>query len=63
MQRQLANAKQEFVAEVKQHFDVVVENIRHDLEGANRDELSLVRNTLGNHEKRLQHLEHFVGTT
>jgi hypothetical protein len=39
---------------LKRHFDLTVETIRHDLQGANHDRLA-------SHEDRLQRLEHHTG--
>lgn len=53
--------KIEAVEEMKRHFDVVVEDIRHDLLGANRDEVISLRNSKVDHEQRLLRLERSVG--
>ena len=62
VQQQLAAAKQEWLEDIKRYFDVTVENIRHDLQGANADEISLVGNTLNDHERRLTTVEKLAGT-
>ena len=51
----------ESVDEMKRHFDVVVEDIRHDLVGANRDEVVSLRNSRVDHEQRLLRLERYIG--
>ena len=35
----------------KRHFDVVVEDIRHDLEGANKDEIEVTKDRVTRLEK------------
>lgn len=53
--------KTDTVDEITRHFDVVVENIRHDLIGANRDEVVSLTNAKVDHEQRLLRLERTVG--
>ena len=53
--------KTEAVEEMRRHFDVVVEGIRHDLLGANRDEVISLRNSKVDHEQRLLRLERSAG--
>jgi hypothetical protein len=53
--------KMEAVEEMKRHFDVVVEDIRHDLLGANRDEVIRLQNAKVDHDQRLLRLERSVG--
>jgi hypothetical protein len=53
--------KDEILNEVKRHFDVAVEDIRHDLEGANRDEIDVLKDSKRDHEKRITRLEQNVG--
>lgn len=48
------NLKTEILEEIKSHFDLAVENIRHDLLGANRDEIEAVKD-------RVTHLEVHTG--
>lgn len=47
--------------EIIRHFDVVVENIRHDLEGANKDEIGVLKDGKSDHEQRIVHLEQLAG--
>jgi hypothetical protein len=54
-------SKTEAVEETKRHFDVVMEDIRHDLLGANRDEVISLRNSKVDHEQRLLRIERSVG--
>jgi hypothetical protein len=39
--------------DIFRHFDVAVENIRHDLEGANADEISVIKDRQGQHDERI----------
>lgn len=61
--RKLAESNRSLLEEVKRHFDVVAENIRHDLEGANRDEISLITDTMSDHEKRLSNVEEAMASS
>ncbi len=47
--------------EILRHFDVVVENIRHDLAGANRDEIQSLKNGHADHQRRITTLERHAG--
>ncbi len=47
--------------EITRHFDVTVENIRHDLKGANRDEIEVLKDSKTDHEQRIVHLEKRAG--
>ncbi|MFH1670173.1 MAG: hypothetical protein ABIA92_01150 [Patescibacteria group bacterium] len=47
--------------ETIRHFDVVAEQLHHDVIGANRDEVELVRDKQKNHEHRIQNLERHTG--
>ena len=42
----------EWKEEIKRHFDVVVEDIRHDLQGANRDEIESTKDRVTRLEQR-----------
>jgi len=53
--------KGEILSEVKQHFDVVVEQIRHDLLGANRDEIDVLKDRTNANESRILRLEVHAG--
>ncbi len=43
--------------EIMQHFDVVVENLRHDFIWANRDAIELLKDVRIDHEDRIMRLE------
>jgi len=47
--------------ETRRHFDVTVEQIRHDLEGANKDKIETLDDAKVDHEERITHLEKVVG--
>ncbi len=47
--------------EIMRHFDVVAENIRHDLLGAKSDEIELLKDTHHDHERRIRRLERSAG--
>ena len=47
--------------EIIRHFDVTVENIRHDLEGANKDDIELLKDAKNRRAERIQRLERHVG--
>lgn len=47
--------------EVKQHFDLVVEQIRHDLLAANREQIELLRDRTDGHANRITRLEQHAG--
>jgi len=57
----LYDANEAWKEEIIRHFDVVVENIRHDLEGANRDEIEVLKDSKASHEQRITRLESHVG--
>lgn len=47
--------------ETRRHFDVVAEDIRHDLAGANRDEISVLQDAKVDHGDRITKIETVVG--
>ncbi len=47
--------------ELKEHFDLVVENIRHDFAFANRKEIDVLKDGHKGHEKRILTLERTPG--
>ncbi len=49
------------VTETKQHFDLTVEQIRHDLLAANREQIELQRDRIDGHENRITRLEQHAG--
>jgi len=49
---EILTANEGWKDEIIRHFDVVVENIRHDLEGANRDEVELPTHSKSNCEQQ-----------
>lgn len=60
--------KSELRAEMKQmkdeiirHFDVALEQMRHDLAGANQDEIETLKDGKVDHENRIVRLEQTVG--
>ena len=53
--------KDEILEETKRHFDVTVEQIRHDLEGANKDKIEVLDDAKVEHDQRITHLEQVVG--
>jgi hypothetical protein len=50
-----------FKDEILRHFDVIVEDLRHDLIGARSDEIEVLKDGRRNHEERLRRLERSVG--
>jgi uncharacterized membrane-anchored protein YhcB (DUF1043 family) len=48
--------------ETMRHFDVVAENLFHDLAGAHRDEIQVLKDRKDDHERRIRRLERAVGT-
>ncbi len=57
----LESTMNEKFEEVIRHFDVVAENIHQDVAGANRDEISLMKDKHDELEKRVAVVEHKVG--
>jgi septation ring formation regulator EzrA len=57
----LVGKVEEFKDEMTRHFDVVVEDLRHDLIGARSDELEVLKNCRQDHEKRIRRLEKSAG--
>jgi hypothetical protein len=51
----------ELKEEIFHYFDLTVETIRHDLEGANHDQIELLKDARLDHERRLLQLERSVG--
>jgi predicted RNase H-like nuclease (RuvC/YqgF family) len=49
--------------EMKRHFEVVVEQLRHDLIGARHDEVEVLKDKSHEHERRITRLERFNGLT
>ena len=47
--------------ETHRHFDLSVETIRHDLLGANHDEIEVLKDARKNHDKRIVVLEEHAG--
>lgn len=47
--------------EIIQHFDLVAENLRHDLLGAHRDEIEILKDARNDHERRISQLERSTG--
>jgi KaiC/GvpD/RAD55 family RecA-like ATPase len=57
----LYDANQRWKNEMKEHFDLTVENIRHDLEGANRDQIDVLKDRSTDHQRRIVRLEKLAG--
>lgn len=51
------NWKTSMLGEIKEHFDLTSENIRHDLAGANRGKIEVLSDRSENHERRIGRLE------
>ena len=47
--------------EIMRHFDVVAERLFHDLAGAHRDEIEILKDRKDDHERRIRHLERAAG--
>ncbi|MBI3332278.1 hypothetical protein HYZ99_04990 [Candidatus Peregrinibacteria bacterium] len=47
--------------EVMRHFDVRLEEIRHDLKGANKDQIEVLKDHDQDHQRRIVRLEHATG--
>ena len=47
--------------ELAQHFDVVIENLKHDVLAANREMIEVLKDRSASHERRLRRLEAFAG--
>ncbi len=59
--KNLYDANKNWKTEIIRHFDVTVEKIRHDLHGANRDEIEVLKDSKADHEQRIVHLEKHAG--
>lgn len=53
-QKNLKELEVRLLSEIKRHFDVTVETIRHDLLGANHDDIEVIKD-------RVARLEHHTG--
>ena len=58
---EIATANEKWKDEIIRHFDIKVGQIRHDLMGANRDEISSLIDANEKHEQRLTRLEEHAG--
>lgn len=47
--------------ETRRHFDVVAEQLFHDLAGASRDEIEILKDARKDHSRRIRRLERTVG--
>jgi predicted nucleic acid-binding Zn-ribbon protein len=47
--------------DIKDHFDVVAENIREDFRSANREEIEVIKDRQECHDQRITALEHSMG--
>ena len=43
--------------DIKTHFDIVIENLRHDMIGTHKDKISVIDDRTIDHEKRIRRLE------
>lgn len=59
--KKLLKCHEDWKDEIIRHFDIKVGQIRHDLMGANRDEISSLIDTKEKHEKRITRLEEQAG--
>ncbi len=59
--KNLYEANKDWKDEIVRHFDVVTEDIRHHLEGANHDEIEVLKDSKTDHEQRIVHLEKRAG--
>lgn len=57
----LYDANQRLKHDLREHFDFTVENIRHDLEGANRDHIEMLKDRSNDHLHRIKRLEKNAG--
>lgn len=57
----LEEKMEKWTKELKDHFDLVAENIRHDFASANREEIDVLKDGHKGHEKRILTLEHVAG--
>ncbi len=57
----LYDANQRWKDDILAHFDLTIENIRHDLTSANREEIELLKDSRASHETRIGALERAVG--
>lgn len=51
----------EFKDEILDHFDAVAENIHLDVAGANKDQISFIKEKTDSHEDRIETLERHAG--
>lgn len=61
LRQSLEQRMSEQQAEIIQHFDLVAENLRHDLLGAHRDEIEILKDARKDHERRISQLERSTG--
>lgn len=57
----LYDANENWKNELKEHFDLVAENMRHDLLGANHEEIALLKDTQITHGRKIARIERHVG--
>ena len=57
----LYEANQKWKDEIMNHFDVVAENMHHDLLGAHKDKIGVLSDRSEKHEKRIAKLEQHTG--
>ncbi|MBI1812506.1 hypothetical protein HY285_02600 [Candidatus Peregrinibacteria bacterium] len=61
IEKKMEKKLEEKFEETKRHFDVTVEKIRHDLKGANKDQIEVLKDRSTSHEKRIVRLEQHAG--
>ncbi len=61
LKRDVQNQFQEFEKRIRRHFEVVLEDYRHDLAGVNHDEIEAMKDRQRNHEQRIATLERSAG--
>ena len=61
LKRDFQTQFQEFEKRIRRHFEVVIENDRHELLGANRDDIEVMKDRQRNHEQRIATLERSAG--
>jgi len=59
--KRLETKMDQWKEEIIRHFDVVAEQLRHEVLGANRDEVGVIKDKQTNHEERIERLEQHTG--
>ncbi|MEK7218184.1 MAG: hypothetical protein AAB728_01825 [Patescibacteria group bacterium] len=58
---EIIDANERWKDEIIRHVDVTVENIRHELRSANREEIEVLKDRSKDHGARIQRLESAAG--